>query len=70
MDMPRGSEEPPTSKEIEAFDIDEWSVINGRENAENNRCENIHIRQGNITELDFTRVFDIILANINKNILM
>lgn len=55
---------------VEAFDIDEWSVINGKENAEVNGCNNINIRQGKISDLTFDDNFDIILANINKNILL
>ncbi len=55
---------------IEAFDIDEWSVINGKENIENNDCTNISIHQAKISELKFEGLFDIILANINKNVLM
>lgn len=55
---------------IEAFDIDEWSVTNGQENAEVNKCKNIHIRQGKITELSLGNNFDIVFANINKNILI
>jgi ribosomal protein L11 methyltransferase len=58
------------AKEVEAFDIDEWSVINGDENAGNNGCANIHIQQGKIDEVQLTGKFDIILANINKNILL
>jgi ribosomal protein L11 methyltransferase len=58
------------ASEVHAFDVDEWSVINGSENAEINHCDNIHIRQGKITSLDFTGKFDIILANINKNVLL
>lgn len=58
------------AKKIEAFDIDEWSVINGEENIEVNQCNNIKIRQGKISELTFDESFDIILANINKNILL
>ena len=58
------------AKSIEAFDIDEWSVINGQENIENNHCNNINIRQGKITELAFSGSFDLILANINKNVLL
>src|SRR5690606_9848032 len=58
------------AKEVEAFDIDEWSVVNGQENIAINNCSNIRIRQGKIRELDFTGTFDIILANINKNILL
>jgi ribosomal protein L11 methyltransferase len=58
------------ARKIEAFDIDEWSVINGQENAAINQCGNITIRQGKISELTFEDDFDIILANINKNILL
>jgi ribosomal protein L11 methyltransferase len=58
------------AKKVEAFDIDEWSVINGQENAEINQCANINIRQGKISDLTFEDDFDIILANINKNILL
>ncbi|HMR01641.1 MAG TPA: 50S ribosomal protein L11 methyltransferase, partial [Candidatus Gracilibacteria bacterium] len=58
------------AKSVEAFDIDEWSVINGKENTEVNQCHNINIRQGMISELTFEDNYDIILANINKNILL
>ncbi len=58
------------AKEVEAFDIDEWSVTNGDENAENNSVSNIHIQQGKIEEVQLNGKFDIILANINKNILL
>lgn len=58
------------AKEVEAFDIDEWSVINGTENIQNNHCQNIHIHQGKIADMKFAGKFDIILANINKNILL
>jgi ribosomal protein L11 methyltransferase len=58
------------AKEVEAFDIDEWSVTNGVENAENNSVSNIHIQQGKIEEVQLNGKFDIILANINKNILL
>lgn len=58
------------AKEVEAFDIDEWSVVNGEENASNNQCNNIHVQQGKIDEVELTGKFDLILANINKNILM
>jgi ribosomal protein L11 methyltransferase len=58
------------AKEIEAFDIDEWSVINGKENLDINNCNNIHLQQGKISEVALTGKFDIILANINKNVLL
>lgn len=55
---------------IEAFDIDEWSIENGKENAEKNKCQNIHIRQGTISSFAWDQKFDILLANINKNVLL
>ena len=55
---------------VEAFDIDEWSVINGQENCEVNACNNITIQQGKLSDLTFENNFDIVLANINKNILL
>ena len=58
------------AQSIEAFDIDEWSAINGKENIENNCCPNINISQGTIADLKFDGLFDIILANINKNVLL
>ena len=58
------------AQKVEAFDIDEWSVINGKENTEINRCSNVIIRQGKISDLTFDENFDIVLANINKNILL
>ncbi|WP_333818613.1 50S ribosomal protein L11 methyltransferase [Ohtaekwangia sp.] len=58
------------AKEVIAFDIDEWSVINGNENIEVNQCTNISLQQGKLQELNITGTFDIILANINKNVLL
>jgi ribosomal protein L11 methyltransferase len=58
------------AKEVDAFDIDEWSVINGEENKEMNGTHNIRLQQGKIGEVSLARKFDIILANINKNVLL
>ena len=58
------------ANEVVAFDIDEWSVINGKENIENNVCSNIEIHQGTIAEIKPLGAFEIILANINKNVLL
>lgn len=56
--------------DVEAFDIDDWSVENGNENIEINHCSNIRIQQGKINEVDVSGTFDLILANINKNVLL
>jgi ribosomal protein L11 methyltransferase len=58
------------AKEVVAFDIDEWSVINGKENIEVNNCNNISLQQGKLSEVNITGTFDIVLANINKNVLL
>jgi ribosomal protein L11 methyltransferase len=58
------------AQHVEAFDIDDWSVENGTENTAINQCTNIVIRKGKISDLSFEEPFDIILANINKNILL
>jgi len=58
------------AQSIEAFDIDEWSVINGKENMEVNKTLNINLQQGKISEVNLSGQFDIILANINKNVLL
>lgn len=51
-----------------AIDIDEWSVENSHENAQRNNVK-LHISQGTADSLG-TETFDIILANINRNILI
>jgi ribosomal protein L11 methyltransferase len=58
------------ARQVEAFDIDEWSAINGQENIENNGCPNIHLMQGTIADMKFEGKFDVLLANINKNVLL
>ena len=51
-----------------AIDIDEWSVENSKENAARNNVE-LEISQGTADNLGAEN-FDIILANINRNILI
>lgn len=58
------------AQSVDAFDIDSWSIENGRENVTINECSGIRIRQGKISELSFEEPFHLILANINKNILL
>ncbi|WP_337041909.1 50S ribosomal protein L11 methyltransferase [Emticicia sp. 17c] len=54
---------------ISAFDIDEWSVENTLENIGLNQTSNISVRLGTI-ENEPADTYDIILANINRNILL
>ncbi|MDL5047694.1 50S ribosomal protein L11 methyltransferase [Oscillatoria amoena NRMC-F 0135] len=58
------------ARSVDAFDIDEWSILNSTENVDLNACKNVVIRQGKISDLTFETEFDIVLANINKNILL
>lgn len=54
---------------VAGFDIEEWAAENSRENCQLNNCDNIVIRQGTIED-EPAEQYDIILANINRNILM
>lgn len=51
------------------IDIDEWSVENSIENCAVNECSDIVIKKGDVRLLNDEQPFDMILANINKNIL-
>lgn len=54
-----------------AFDIEDWAFENLKENINLNNCANINAAQGTIESLSSPFPFyDIILANINKNVLM
>ena len=54
---------------ITAIDIDEWAYNNTLENIEKNNCSNISVFQGDANLLKEQK-FDIIIANINRNILL
>lgn len=56
------------AQRVVAIDIDEWSVENSKENAERNNVT-LEISQGTADNLGAEK-FDIILANINRNILI
>jgi ribosomal protein L11 methyltransferase len=58
------------AKEIEAFDIDEWCVENGNENFELNGMNKVRMGMGTVREVKPEGEFDIVLANINKNVLL
>lgn len=53
----------------EAIDIDEWCYLNTKENVERNNCSDIKAFQGDSSLLKGKK-FDVILANINRNILL
>ena len=54
---------------IDALDIDPWSFENSRENVKRNQCKNITVLQGD-SDLLNDKKYDVILANINRNVLM
>ncbi len=58
------------AKKVDAYDIDEWSVTNTQENILLNDCKNISIQQGIITNVQLLDKYDIILANIQRNVLL
>lgn len=54
---------------LDAIDIDNWCYQNTRENVERNECSRIEAFEGG-AELLQDRKYDIIIANINRNILL
>lgn len=58
------------AKEVLAYDNNSWAVENAPENVALNNCSRIVVREGTIGTLDLNGKFDIILANINKNVLL
>lgn len=58
------------AKEVVAYDIDEWSVNNAQHNAEVNEVE-LDVLEGDKRVLSHVSgVFDFVLANINRNIIL
>lgn len=54
---------------IDAVDIDNWCYLNSIENAERNNCRHISVYEGD-AELLKGKKYDLIIANINRNILL
>ncbi|MFH4967419.1 50S ribosomal protein L11 methyltransferase [Gaetbulibacter sp. M240] len=57
------------AKALDAIDIDNWCYENSLENVERNNCKNISVYEGDASLLK-GRSYNIILANINRNILL
>ena len=55
--------------EIDAIDIDEWAVVNSVENISINGMNRIHAFKGTAENIP-AKLYDVILANINRNILL
>ncbi|MFC4816685.1 MULTISPECIES: 50S ribosomal protein L11 methyltransferase [unclassified Flavobacterium] len=54
---------------IDAIDIDNWCYLNSIENAERNNCKHISVYEGDAALLKGKK-YDLIIANINRNILL
>lgn len=52
---------------ILAIDNDDWSIENATENIIRNRCSKIEVKTDSA---DLNKSFDVILANINKNVIL
>lgn len=59
------------AKDVVGYDIDEWSVENAKHNAVLNGVDNMEVLFGNSSVLNHVSgVFDVVMANINRNILL
>jgi ribosomal protein L11 methyltransferase len=56
------------AKKIIAVDNDDWSIANTAENLERNNCSKVELKKADKVTAD--ERFDIILANINKNVIL
>jgi ribosomal protein L11 methyltransferase len=54
---------------IDAIDIDNWCYENSIENVERNNCKHIAVFEGDAALLE-GKSYDVIIANINRNILL
>lgn len=52
-----------------AIDNDEWAYLNALENCSRNHTKQVTVQQGTADDLPEIRLFDVILANINRSIL-
>ncbi|WP_396174704.1 50S ribosomal protein L11 methyltransferase [Flavobacterium sp.] len=57
------------AKPIDAIDIDNWCYLNSIENAQRNNCHEITVYEGDANLLK-DKNYDVIIANINRNILL
>lgn len=54
---------------IDAIDIDNWCYLNAKENVERNNMDFISVYEGDVALLEGKK-YDLIIANINRNILL
>lgn len=58
------------ASQVDAVDIDNWCYLNSIENAARNGCTNIEVFEGDASILVKDPKYDVVLANINRNILL
>jgi len=58
------------ARQVLAVDVEPWTVENARDNAAENSCRTIECRLGGVETLADEAPFDLILANINRNVLL
>ena len=54
---------------LDAIDIDSWCVENSEENIERNNCKRINVQLGDASIIPKEK-YDVVIANINRNILL
>ena len=57
------------ASKLDAIDIDTWCYENSLENIKRNQCKNIKVYEGDASLLS-QKKYDVIIANINRNILI
>lgn len=55
---------------VAAIDIDEWAYENAIENIHLNNINGIEVKLGGAEQIGTEKIFDLIVANINRNILL
>ncbi|WP_413511927.1 50S ribosomal protein L11 methyltransferase [Myroides odoratus] len=58
------------AKQVDAIDIDNWCYLNSMENVSRNACTTIEVFEGDASILVGEPKYDVVLANINRNILL
>jgi len=58
------------AKPVTAIDNNEWAYLNNIENNTRNNAETIKVKLGDVALLDGYEKYDVIIANINRNILL
>jgi len=58
------------ASKVLAIDFDEWAFANSVENVEANNITNVEVLLGDAGKIPSSTIFDLVIANINKNTLL